>query len=123
MTIDTIWSYPPGSGHVEGQDLTGYGVLATDGTIGHVEREDGHHGMWHLVVDTGVWLFGRSAVVPVGVVAAVDPQARTIALTCTGDEVKQAPRFRTDSETMDPAYLTAVADHYLRLTPRGSTPA
>jgi hypothetical protein len=123
VTIDRIWSYAPGSGHVEGQDLTGYGVAATDGTIGHVEREDGHHGMWHLVVDTGVWLFGRSAVVPVGVVTAVDPQARTIALACTGEEVKQAPRFRTDSETMDPAYLTAVADYYLRLTPRGSTTA
>ncbi|MFI6039430.1 PRC-barrel domain containing protein [Streptomyces sp. NPDC051315] len=123
MTIDAIWSYAPGSGHVEGQDLTGYDVLATDGTVGHVEREDGHHGMWHLVVDTGVWLFGRSAVVPVGVVAAVDPQARTIALACTGDEVKEAPRFRTDSETMDPAYLTAVGDYYLRLTPHGSAPA
>lgn len=121
MTIDRIWSYAPASGHVEGQDLTGYGVAATDGTIGHVEREDDPHGMRHLVVDTGVWLFGRSAVVPVGVVTAVDTESRTIALACTGDEVKQAPRFRTDSETMDPAYLTAVGDHYHRLTPRGST--
>jgi hypothetical protein len=123
VTIDGIWSYAPGSGHTEGQDLTGYGVTAADGTIGHVEREDGHHGMWHLVVDTGVWLFGRSAVVPVGVVTAVDPQSRTVTLACTGDEVKQAPRFRTDSETMDPAYLTAVGDYYHRLSPRGTAPA
>ncbi|MFH8801835.1 PRC-barrel domain containing protein [Streptomyces sp. NPDC017936] len=123
MTIDGIWSYAPGSGHAEGQDLTGYGVVAADGTIGHVEREDGHHGMWHLVVDTGVWLFGRSVVVPVGAVAAVDPDHRTVTLACTGDEVKQAPRFRTDSETMDPAYLTAVADYYLGLARRGSASA
>ncbi|MFF3501474.1 PRC-barrel domain containing protein [Streptomyces sp. NPDC003247] len=123
MTIDRIWSYPTDSGHAEGQDLTGYGVVASDGTIGHVEREDGHHGMWHLVVDTGVWLFGRSAVVPVGVVRAVEAESRTVALACTGDEVKQAPRFRTDSETMDPAYLTAVGDHYLRLIRRGSATA
>ncbi|MFJ4623158.1 PRC-barrel domain containing protein [Streptomyces sp. NPDC088812] len=123
MTIDRIWSYPTDSGHTEGQDLTGYGVVASDGTIGHVEREDGHHGMWHLVVDTGVWLFGRSAVVPVGVVRAVEVESRTVTLACTGDEVKEAPRFRTDSETMDPAYLTAVGDHYLQLIRRGSTTA
>ncbi|MFF8316192.1 PRC-barrel domain containing protein [Streptomyces bobili] len=123
MTIDRIWSYPADSGHAEGQDLTGYGVIATDGSLGHVEREDGHHGMWHLVVDTGVWLFGRSAVVPAGVVTSVDGTGRRISLSCTVDDVKEAPRFRTDSETMDPAYLTAVADHYRRLTPRGTTTA
>ncbi|CAM5287486.1 PRC-barrel domain containing protein [Streptomyces aurantiogriseus] len=123
MTIDSIWSYAPHSGHVDGQDLTGYSVVATDGTLGHVEREAGHHGMRHLVVDTGVWLFGRSAVVPVGVVTAVDEAGRRISLACTRDEVKEAPRFRTDSETMDPAYLAAVGDHYHRLTPRGTTPA
>ncbi|MFC9291744.1 PRC-barrel domain containing protein [Streptomyces sp. NPDC057052] len=123
MTIDSIWSYPPDSGHVEGRDLTGYGVVGTDGTLGHVEREDGHHGMWHLVVDTGVWLFGRSAVVPVGVVTSVDEAERKISVACTVDEVKEAPRFRTDSETMDPDYLTAVADYYRRLIPHGTTTA
>lgn len=121
--MDGIWSYPVGSGHVAGEDLTGYDVVATDGTVGHVEREDGHHDMWHLVVDTGVWLFGRSAVVPVGVVTAVNTEGRSIALACTGDQVKEAPRFRTDSETMDPAYLTAVADYYRRLTAHGTTTA
>ncbi|MFD4575462.1 PRC-barrel domain containing protein [Streptomyces sp. NPDC058417] len=123
MTIDNIWFYAPESGHTAGQDLTGYGVVASDGTVGHVEREDGHHGMWHLVVDTGVWLFGRSAVVPVGVVEAVDDENRKITLACTGDEVKEAPRFHTDSETMDPAYLTSVAEYYQRLAPRGTATA
>ncbi|MFJ1735160.1 PRC-barrel domain containing protein [Streptomyces sp. NPDC088254] len=119
--MDGIWSYPAGSGHAAGEDLTGYDVVAADRSIGHVEREDGHHGMWHLVVDTGVWLFGRSAVVPVGVVQSVDTQARSIVLSCTGDQVKEAPRFTTDSETMDPAYLAAVAEYYHRLAPHGTT--
>ncbi|MDQ0681610.1 MULTISPECIES: PRC-barrel domain containing protein [Streptomyces] len=123
MTIDAIWSYPPGSGHAEGQDLTGYAVTTADGTLGHVEREADPHGMRHLVVDTGVWLFGRSAVVPVGVVSGVDAEAGQISLACTGDEVKEAPRFHTDSETTDPGYLTAVGDHYRRQVPRGTTPA
>ncbi|GAB7110460.1 hypothetical protein JCM4814A_87750 [Streptomyces phaeofaciens JCM 4814] len=124
VTIDDgIWSYAPGSGHAEGQDLTGYAVAASDGTLGHVEREAAPNGLRHLVVDSGLWVFGRSAVVPVGVVASVDPAARRITLSCTRDEAKGAPRFRTDSETRDPAYLAGVGAHYRRPTSHGTTPA
>ncbi|MFI7497919.1 PRC-barrel domain containing protein [Streptomyces sp. NPDC049687] len=115
MTIDGIWSYVAHSGHVEGEDLTDCTVVATDGTIGHVEREAAPHGLRHLVVDTGVWLFGRSVVVPVGLVTGVDRTARTVSLSCTGDQVKEAPRFRTDSETTDPRYLADVGAYYHRL--------
>ncbi|GGM07124.1 hypothetical protein GCM10010129_58780 [Streptomyces fumigatiscleroticus] len=118
MPIDTIWSYTPDSGHVEGEDLTGCTVVASDGTIGHVDRQADHYGMRHLVVDTGVWVFGRSVLVPVGVVTGIDPQERRITLACTREEVKSAPRFRTDSETMDPGYLASVGDYYHRLPPR-----
>ena len=115
MTTDRIWSYPPDSGHAEGQDLTGFGVVASDGTIGHVDRQAAPHGLAHLVVDTGVWVFGRSVLVPVGVVTGIDIHDRKITLACTGAEVKAAPRFRTDSETRDREYLTAVGTYYLRL--------
>ncbi|MET9765664.1 PRC-barrel domain containing protein [Streptomyces sp. NPDC006372] len=118
MAIDRIWSYAPHSGHVEGQDLTGFTVAATDGTIGHVDREAAPHGMRHLVVDTGVWVFGRSVLVPAGVVTAVDPQARKVMLACSRGDAKAAPRFQTDSETRDREYLTTVGDYYDRLPPR-----
>lgn len=118
MTIERIWSYAPDSGHVEGQELTGYTVAATDGTVGHVDRQADHFGMRHLVVDTGVWVFGRSVLVPVGVMTTVDAASRTIALSCTRGEVKAAPRFHTDSETMDRAYLASVGEYYHRLPPR-----
>ncbi|MEU9350307.1 PRC-barrel domain-containing protein [Streptomyces griseoloalbus] len=120
MPIDSIWSYAPELGHVQGRELTGYTVVARDGTIGHVDRQADHHGMRHLVVDTGVWVFGRSLLVPVGVVDAVDAAERRLTVSCTRAEVKAAPRFRTDSETMDPAYLSAVGDYYHRLPPRES---
>ncbi|MGW0818636.1 PRC-barrel domain-containing protein [Streptomyces viridiviolaceus] len=116
--MESIWSYAADSGHVEGQDLTGCTVVASDGTIGHVDRQAEHFGMRHLVVDTGVWVFGRSVLVPVGVVSGVDPGARTVTLACTRAEIKAAPRFRTDSETMDRDYLAAVGDYYHRLPPR-----
>jgi hypothetical protein len=118
VAIDRIWSYAPDSGHVEGQDLSGFTVAATDGTIGHVDREAAPHGMRHLVVDTGVWVFGRSVLVPAGVVITIDTQARKITLACTRGDAKAAPRFQTDSETRDREYLTAVGDYYDRLPPR-----
>ncbi|MBT3155175.1 PRC-barrel domain containing protein [Streptomyces sp. CHD11] len=118
MAIDSIWSYAPDLSHLAEQELTGYTVLASDGTIGQVDRQAEHHGMRHLVVDTGVWVFGRSLLVPVGTIAGVDAAERRLTVSCTRAEVKAAPRFRTDSETMDPAYLTAVGDYYHRLPPR-----
>lgn len=123
MAIDRIWSYTPDSGYSARVDPTGYSVAATDGTIGRVEREADHYGMRHLVVDTGVWKFGKSVLVPVGVVTAIDPEAGRISLACTESEVKEAPRFRTDSETMDAQYLATVGEYYHRLPQGGTTPA
>ncbi|GJF27041.1 PRC-barrel domain containing protein [Streptomyces sp. HO565] len=121
VPTDNIWSYAVDSGHTEGQDLTGCTVLASDGTVGHVDRQADHFGMRHLVVDTGVWVFGRSVLVPVGTVRGVDTAARTVTVACTRAEIKAAPRFRTDSETMDREYLAAVGDYYDRLPPRETT--
>ncbi|MBJ6630849.1 PRC-barrel domain containing protein [Streptomyces griseoincarnatus] len=122
MPTDSIWSYAPGLDHARGADLTGYTVVASDGTAGHVDRQAGHHGMPHLVVDTGVWVFGRSLLVPVGVITSVDTAGRKLTVSCTRAELKAAPRFRTDSETMDHVYLTAVGHYYSEL-PREERPA
>ncbi|MBV1939342.1 PRC-barrel domain containing protein [Streptomyces sp. BV286] len=123
MTTDGIWSYSSGSGHMEGQRLTGFTVAAVDGTIGRVDRQADESGMRHLIVDTGVWLFGRSVLIPVGVVTAIDPKAQEIKVACTEEEIKAAPRFETDRETLDPGYLAGVGDYYRSLPPRPSTTA
>lgn len=118
MSTDSIWSYAPGLSEALERDLTDYTVAASDGTIGHVDRQADHHGMRHLVVDTGVWVFGRSLLVPAGVVTEVHAGERRVTVSCTRAEVKAAPRFRTDSETMDPDYLGAVGDYYRGLPSR-----
>lgn len=120
MTIDRPWAYAPDSGHTEGQVLTGFSVAAADGTIGHVDRQVERDGMRHLIVDTGVWVFGKSMLIPAGLVTAIDGEARRVTLACTKDEVKSAPVFRTDSETLDPAYLDRVDAYYRGLPARSA---
>ncbi|MFD4613776.1 MULTISPECIES: PRC-barrel domain containing protein [unclassified Streptomyces] len=123
MTIDRIWSYPPQVARAEEEDLTGFTVVAADGTVGHVDREGGRSGMRHLVVDTGVWVFGRSVMVPAGMVAGIDSAERRITVACSRGQIKAAPRFRTDSETRDPEYLTRVGAYYQALPPSEATSA
>ncbi|MGW5128392.1 PRC-barrel domain-containing protein [Streptomyces sp. NPDC004069] len=123
MTIDRIWSYSPQVARTEGEDLTGFTVVATDGTVGRVDREGGHLGMRHLVVETGVWVFGKSVLVPVGMVAGIDSAGRRVLVDCSRGQIKAAPPFRTDSETRDPAYLTRVGAYYDGLPPRAATSA
>ncbi|MEU8588918.1 PRC-barrel domain containing protein [Streptomyces sp. NPDC048664] len=118
MTIERPWTYEAGSGHVEGQDLIGFTVQATDGVVGQVDRQADGPGMRHLIVDTGVWVFGKSVLIPAGVVTGIDTEERQITLACSKDEVKAAPLFRTDSETLDPDYLAGVDDYYRGLPPR-----
>ncbi|MFC5220255.1 PRC-barrel domain containing protein [Streptomyces coerulescens] len=115
MSTDRIWSYAPGIGHKEGQTLTGYTVEASDGTIGHVDRQADDTPPRHLIVDTGAWVFGRSLLIPVGMVTRIAERTRVITVRCTRAEAKAAPRFGTDRETLDPEYLSAVGGYYASL--------
>lgn len=111
------WSYAPESGFPFAESLVGFEVEAADGVLGHVDRQSDHPGARHLVVETGVWLFGKSVLVPAGVVSHVDVAARRVTLTRTRDEIKSAPRFARDSETADVRYLSQVDAYYATLGP------
>ncbi|MEW1691437.1 PRC-barrel domain containing protein [Streptomyces sp. NPDC091265] len=111
--MGSVWTYRQDSGYTHGQSLAGFTVEAPDGGIGHVDRQQDQPGMQHLVVDTGVWKFGRSVLIPAGAVTAVDTEAQTVKVAPPREEIKSAPRFTTDSETADHDYLSAVGDYYL----------
>ncbi|MFF1410736.1 PRC-barrel domain containing protein [Streptomyces sp. NPDC058289] len=110
-----VWTYAQESGYTSQQSLAGFTVEATDGVIGHVDRQQDQPGRQHLVVDTGVWVFGKSVLIPAGAVTAIDTDARTVKVSGTQEEIKAAPRFTTDSETADDGYLSAVGDYYVAL--------
>jgi hypothetical protein len=113
--VNNIWEYAPGSAYPQEQSMAGFSVEASDGVIGRVDRQRDEPGMQHLVVDTGVWVFGKSVLIPAGTVTRVDTDTQVVTVARSRDEIKAAPQFATDSETTDPAYLLAVADYYRSL--------
>ncbi|MFD9358344.1 PRC-barrel domain containing protein [Streptomyces sp. NPDC060031] len=110
-----MWRYEQDSGYTSRQSLVGFTVEAADGVIGHVDRQQDQPGMQHLVVDTGMWVFGKSVLIPAGAVTGIDSEAQTVKVSGTQEEIKAAPQFTTDSETADHDYLSAVGDYYVSL--------
>lgn len=115
MAVGDVWAFGRDSGFAAGQVVVGFGVESDGGVIGHVERQENEPGKQHLVVDTGVWKFGRSVLIPAGAVAVVDSEGRTVKVAASRDEIKAAPRFTTDSETTDQNYLAEVGAYYASL--------
>ncbi|MFD5989479.1 PRC-barrel domain containing protein [Streptomyces microflavus] len=113
--MSTLWMFSYDSGYQLGNSLTGFAVEAEDGSIGHVERQEENLGMQHLVVETGVWKFGGSVLIPAGAVTAIKTQEQTVQVKLSKEEIKAAPRFTTDSETTNQAYLTEVDNYYRTL--------
>jgi len=92
-------------------DITGYDVEATDGDIGKVDEATYDNGEGALVVDTGFWIFGKKRMLPAGVVQGVDEDNRKVFVSCSKDEIKQAPDYderRRNEET----YRKDVGSHY-----------
>ncbi|MEU1125111.1 hypothetical protein ABZ371_16475 [Streptomyces sp. NPDC005899] len=110
--MDTVWACPAHVNRVLGDDMVDYGVETRDGSLGSVVRVSQVPGFDHLVVDAGVWKFGRSVVVPAGMVSAVDDSARVITVACTKDEIMDAPRFERDQDTGDLFYLRSLGAYY-----------
>ncbi|MBL1290161.1 hypothetical protein PV394_05110 [Streptomyces sp. NE06-03E] len=114
--MDTVWAVPARLDRSLGDDVIGYEVEAPDGSVGTVVRLSSVPGFGHLVIDAGTWKFGRSVVVPAGMVAAVDDAERVIKVGCTKDQIKEAPRFERDQDTGDLFYLRNLGTYYESLT-------
>ncbi|MEV7106272.1 hypothetical protein [Streptomyces atroolivaceus] len=114
--METVWTGPARLDRSLDDDVIGYGVEAPDGSVGTVIRISPVPGFDHLVIDAGVWKFGRSVVVPAGMVTAVDDAERVIRVRCTKNQIKDAPRFERDQDTGDLFYLRGLGAYYESLT-------
>jgi hypothetical protein len=104
------WSFRDEAG-VTGVDLVGYKVEATDGGIGKIDSASHDVNSSYLVVDTGVWIFGKKVLLPAGVVNHVDHEDRTVFVDRSKDQIKSAPEYDADSHT-DPAYRDKLGGYY-----------
>ncbi|MCX4675255.1 PRC-barrel domain-containing protein [Streptomyces sp. NBC_01433] len=109
---DDLWGYRPSSGHTAGADLTGYSVEATDGSIGKVDKHSDDVGSACLVVDTGMWIFGKEVLLPAGTVTRIDTEDRKVFVELTKDQVKDSPEFDRHKHTGDPGYHAQVGGYY-----------
>ncbi|MGW4855946.1 PRC-barrel domain-containing protein [Streptomyces sp. NPDC004288] len=120
---DHMWSYQSASGHLAGTDLTGYKVEATDGSIGKVDKHSDQLDDSYLVVDTGVWIFGKEVLLPASTVIRVDPQDEKIFVNLTKEQVKNAPEFHRDKHLGDAGYRQDLGTYYGTGAPFGGRPA
>lgn len=110
---ENLWGYQPTAGHTVGTDLIGYKVEATDGSIGKVDKHSDDVTSSYLVVDTGVWIFGKHVLLPAGTVSRIDGENRTVYVDLTKEQVKDAPEFDRHRQTGDPGYHAQVSAYYM----------
>ena len=103
-----LWTYPETVGRL---DLTGFDVEAADGSIGKVDEATQEVGESYLVVDTGVWIFGKKVLLPAGLVDRVDRDEEKLWVDRTKDEIEQAPEFDKDNYG-SADYRSAVGGYY-----------
>ncbi|MEU3184154.1 PRC-barrel domain-containing protein [Streptomyces sp. NPDC006923] len=109
---ENIWGYQPTSGHTAGTSLVGYKVEATDGTIGKVDKHSEDVGAAYLVVDTGVWIFGKHVLLPAGTVSRIDTADEKIYVDRTKAQIKDAPEFDKDKHLGDEGYHEQLGGYY-----------
>lgn len=109
---DNIWGYQPTAGHTADADLIGFKVEATDGSIGKVDKHSDEVDSSYLVVDTGVWIFGKHVLLPAGTVRSVDPDERKIFVDLTKAQIKDSPEFDKEKHTDDPGYHEQIGNYY-----------
>ena len=92
-------------------DLTGFSVEATDGGIGKVDEASNDVGASYIVVDTGMWIFGKKVLLPAGTIQSVDPDTETVFVNKTKDEIKDAPEFDPE-RYKDESYRSEIGTYY-----------
>ncbi|WP_042366522.1 hypothetical protein [Streptacidiphilus neutrinimicus] len=98
-------------------DLSGFAVEAVDGRIGkvdkHTDEDEAEAGQ--IVVDTGVWIFGKHVLLPAGTIASIDADEKVVHVTRRQDEIKNAPEFHRDRHENDPEYHRQIGAYYRAL--------
>lgn len=109
MTTADMWMYREQTWSAA--DLTGYKVEALDGDIGKIDEATNEISGSYIVVDTGPWIFGKKVMLPAGVVRHVDPDAETVFVNRTKEQIKNAPEF-DEGRYREEGYRSEVGSYY-----------
>ena len=93
------------------QEFWAEAAEAIDGKIGKVDEATNEVGGSYIVVDTGPWIFGKKVLLPAGVVRDVDPDAETVFVNRTKDQIKNAPEF-DEEHYRDVTYRNEIGSYY-----------
>lgn len=107
--MDDVWSYRD-KVWSEDDDLVGYEVEATDGSVGTIDKATSETDAAYIVIDTGHWIFGKRRLIPAGSVIAIDRDARTLTVSLSRDQIRSGPDY--DESSWDEESRTMHADHY-----------
>lgn len=94
-------------------DLAGFDVEASDGSLGSIQTATYESGASYLVVDTGGTIFSKSVVIPAGAVERVDRDDKKVYVNLTQDQIKNAPEF-DEAGYADQDYHRRLGEHYGR---------
>jgi hypothetical protein len=108
-TMSDMWTYRDSS-WTTSNNLVGYDVEATDGSIGKIDEATNDASSSYVVVDTGFWIFGKKRLIPAGVVSTVDHDAEKVYVTMTKEQVKSAPDY--DRDNWNDESRTRYSDYY-----------
>ncbi|MCY0946856.1 PRC-barrel domain-containing protein [Streptomyces antarcticus] len=112
MTSHDMWNHRQAPEFVEGVDLAGWPVEATDGTVGKVDKHSAELDSSYLVVDTGVWVFGKEVLIPAGTITRIELDEQRIYVGLTRVQIENAPEFDRQLHLGDPAYHHGLSTHY-----------
>ncbi|HEY3550929.1 MAG TPA: hypothetical protein VGK69_07750 [Gaiellaceae bacterium] len=109
MTTIELWTFhDPGFAD---RDVVGYSVEAADGSFGKIDEASYEAGAGYLVVDTSSLAnlgFGKHALIPAAAIERVDHDGKTVHLTLTKGQIKDAPEY----QGFDDAYRERVGGYY-----------
>ena len=93
------------------QELAGYSVEASDGSIGEVLTASYGAAESYLVVDTGSWLLSKKVVLPAGVVDRIDKEEQRVFVDRTKDQIKGSPEF-DETRFQETGYREQLSGYY-----------
>jgi hypothetical protein len=88
-----IWTYRVGVSAANDPDIIGYSIHATDGEIGKVDKHNTDAGSSYLLVATGPWIFGKTVMLPAGVIDHVDHENKVVHVRHSKEQIKNAPEY------------------------------